>query len=40
MTQLQKLLYYAQVELLIDYHRPLFEEEIQSWNLEPVIHTV
>ncbi|MDV3195494.1 MAG: DUF4065 domain-containing protein [Sweet potato little leaf phytoplasma] len=39
-TQLQKLLYYAQVESLIQYHKPLFEEEIQAWDLGPVIPTV
>ncbi|AGL90111.1 Panacea domain-containing protein [Candidatus Phytoplasma australiense] len=36
-TQMQKLLYYAQAEYLIHYRQPLFEEEIQAWPLGPVV---
>ncbi|RMI87602.1 Panacea domain-containing protein [Candidatus Phytoplasma solani] len=36
-TQMQKLLYYAQGEHLIRYQQPLFTEEIQAWPLGPVV---
>lgn len=37
-TQMQKLLYYAQGEYLIRYNQqPLFTEEIQAWLLGPVV---
>ncbi|MDV3182438.1 MAG: DUF4065 domain-containing protein [Candidatus Phytoplasma australasiaticum] len=39
-TQMQKLLYYAQGEYSIHYRQPLFEEEIQAWDLGPVVPTV
>ena len=35
--KLQKIVYYAQVESLIKFKRPLFDEKIEAWAAGPVI---
>ncbi|CAP18447.1 hypothetical protein, phage-associated [Candidatus Phytoplasma mali] len=39
-TQLQKLLYYAQAEYLVCYNQPLFLEEIHAWDFGPIVPSV
>lgn len=38
--KLQKLLYFAQGIHLAEKGKPLFEDEIQAWNLGPVVSTI
>lgn len=38
--KLQKLLYFAQVYYLVKFDKPVFREEIQAWELGPVIPEV
>lgn len=35
--KLQKLLYFIQAEFLLDYSFPCFIEDIEAWNLGPVV---
>ena len=35
--QLQKIVYYAQVESLVHYKKPLFSEKIEAWRGGPVV---
>ncbi|MDC0980453.1 DUF4065 domain-containing protein [Bdellovibrionales bacterium] len=36
--KLQKIVYYSQVESLVHYSKPLFEEKIQAWRGGPIVH--
>jgi len=38
--KLQKLLYFAQAAHLAVNERPLFDDEIQAWNLGPVVYCI
>lgn len=38
--KIQKLLFYAQAWHLVNFNVPLFKEEIEAWNLGPVIREV
>lgn len=38
--KLQKLLYYAQMEALVDLNRPLFDDPIMAWIHGPVVEPV
>lgn len=38
--KLQKMLYFAQVEYLKEYGKPLFSENIQAWRYGPVVKEV
>lgn len=38
--KLQKIIYYAQVESLVQYNRPLFSEKILAWRGGPVVREV
>jgi len=38
--KLQKLLYYAQAWYLVNFNRPLFNDEIKAWRFGPVIESV
>ncbi len=38
--KMQKLLYYAQAWYLVNFEKPLFDEQILAWNLGPVIRSV
>ncbi len=35
--KLQKLVYYSQVEFLLKYKKPLFDEKIEAWAAGPVV---
>src|SRR5262245_19575381 len=35
--KMQKLLYYAQAWHLVFFNKPLFKEEIEAWDLGPVV---
>ena len=38
--KMQKLLYYAQAWYLVNFGKPLFDDEILAWNLGPVVRSV
>ena len=38
--KLQKLLFYTQAEYYQEYKKPLFEDEIEAWELGPVVPNV
>ncbi|MCD8213112.1 MAG: DUF4065 domain-containing protein [Campylobacter sp.] len=38
--QLQKILYYAQYEFLVNYGKPLFDDDFAAWKFGPVIPSV
>lgn len=38
--KMQKLLYYAQAWYLVNFGKPLFDDEILAWSLGPVIRSV
>ncbi len=38
--KLQKLLYYAQAWYLVNYHRRLFDDDIEAWDFGPVIKSI
>ncbi len=38
--KIQKLLYYAQAWYLVNYGRRLFDDDIEAWDLGPVIRSI
>lgn len=38
--QLQKILYFIQKDFLVNFNRPLFQDEIEAWPFGPVVSTV
>jgi len=38
--KMQKLLYYAQAWYLVNFSKPLFDDQILAWNLGPVVKSV
>ena len=38
--KMQKLLYYAQAWYLVNFNKPLFDDEIEAWSFGPVIRSV
>ncbi|KRG12647.1 hypothetical protein ACA30_16960 [Virgibacillus soli] len=38
--KLQKILYYLQARYLVDYGKPLFNDDIQKWKYGPVVKSV
>lgn len=38
--KMQKLLYYAQAWHLVNFDKPLFNDEIQAWKFGPVVRSV
>ena len=38
--KMQKLLYYAQAWYLVNFNKPLFDDEILAWSLGPVVRSV
>lgn len=35
--KLQKILYFCQIRVLVEFNRPLFNEDIEAWSFGPVV---